>query len=302
MARPRGFAPWNPAEESLALIDQVKMVLREYREHLPLTARQIFYRLVGAYGYEKTERAYSNLCEKLVRARRAQMIPFAAIRDDGTIQHPGAWGYDDPAQFWETLKDAGRGYKRDPREGQGYRVELWCEAAGMAPQLTRVAEPLGVPVYSTGGFSSVTVTHEIAQRASRSELPTIFLHIGDYDPSGESIFDAMSSDALNFYAGLNGGGYLSEHEDRFHAVRVALTAEQVEEYELPTAPPKSTDSRSRNWYDETCQAEAMPPDLLAQITETAILDWTDSELMERVEEEGDEERAKIVERLEEVEW
>ena len=55
----------------------------EYEDYLPLTVRQIFYRLVGAYGFEKTERAYERLGNHLVRARRAQIIRFDAIRDDG---------------------------------------------------------------------------------------------------------------------------------------------------------------------------------------------------------------------------
>ena len=64
MARPRGFiVDWNPKPKTLALLDDVKKVLEEYHDQLPLTARQIFYRLVGAYGYEKTEQAYGRLLE-----------------------------------------------------------------------------------------------------------------------------------------------------------------------------------------------------------------------------------------------
>jgi len=42
----------------LALLDQVQAVLDEYQDHLPLTNRQVFYRLVGAFDYPKTESAY----------------------------------------------------------------------------------------------------------------------------------------------------------------------------------------------------------------------------------------------------
>src|SRR5690348_15221450 len=94
--RPRGFASWDPQPATLAVLDDVQQVLHEYRQHLPLTARQIFYRLVGQYGYEKTERAYARLCEYLVRARRAQIIEFSAIRDDGTV-HNSYLKYTGPA-------------------------------------------------------------------------------------------------------------------------------------------------------------------------------------------------------------
>lgn len=46
--------------------------------------------------------------------------------------------------------------------------------------------------------------------------------------------------------------------------RVAVTAEQVVTYNLPTAPPKTTDRRSFSGTAAT-QAEALPPDILAAI-------------------------------------
>src|SRR5215471_8150611 len=76
--RVRGFAPWAPRGTTLELLEQVRGVLDEYEDYLPLTIRQIFYRLVGAHNYEKTERAYGRLCEHLNRARRARIIPMAA--------------------------------------------------------------------------------------------------------------------------------------------------------------------------------------------------------------------------------
>jgi hypothetical protein len=55
--RVRGFAPWSPRDDTLTLLDQVNGIFEEYRAQLPLTNRQIFYRLVGAHGYDKTEKA-----------------------------------------------------------------------------------------------------------------------------------------------------------------------------------------------------------------------------------------------------
>ena len=73
--RPRGFVDWRPQATTLALLDQVRDVLDEYADYLPLTVRQVFYRLVGAYGYDKTERAYERLSEALNRARPAISPP-----------------------------------------------------------------------------------------------------------------------------------------------------------------------------------------------------------------------------------
>src|SRR4051812_28924041 len=74
--RPRGFVPWTPRSATRVLLDRVRGVRELSRRALPMTARQIFYRLVGAHGYDKTEQAYARLLEMLTRARRARLIPM----------------------------------------------------------------------------------------------------------------------------------------------------------------------------------------------------------------------------------
>jgi hypothetical protein len=44
------------------------------------TVRQIYYRLIGAYGYDKDANASERLGELINRARRAGLIPMDAIR------------------------------------------------------------------------------------------------------------------------------------------------------------------------------------------------------------------------------
>ena len=70
--RPRGFASWNPSGSTLEVLDAVNDVLDEYSANLPLTVRQIFYRLCGRNAIEKTEQGYGRLQEHLVRARVEQ--------------------------------------------------------------------------------------------------------------------------------------------------------------------------------------------------------------------------------------
>ncbi len=263
--RPRGYADWHPQHATRGLIAQVERVLDEYREHLPLTVRQIFYRLVGTVGYPKDENAYKRLGEHLVSARRARMIPFESIRDDGVSVTRSPF-YSSVADFHDETAWRIRDYRRDRQSGQSAYVELWCEAAGMMPQLARVAGEYSVPVYSSGGFSSLTATYAIAQRALGRDVPTVLLHVGDFDPSGESIFGALARDAAAFVTADR-----TILPQRIEAQRVALLAEQVSEHELPTAPPKKSDSRSRDWKGgETCQLEALAPDVLALIVQSAI--------------------------------
>jgi hypothetical protein len=289
--RPRGYADWRPQRATRVLLDQVEDVLDEYVAYLPLTIRQIFYRLVGAHGYEKTENAYARLCEHLNRARRARLIDFDDIRDDGVVIRARRW-FEDEADFWDDTVRRAKGYERDKQNGQPYRIELWCEAQGMMPQLELVAGRYSVPVYSCGGFASLSAVRQIVDRAADAAVPTVFLHVGDYDPSGESIFDAMTEDAAAFLA-----------EDRLLATsefiprRVALAADQVADYDLPTAPPKASDSRSARWRGETCQLEALPPDVLADIVEQAIQRWMHPDIFREHSELEKQERVSMLRAL-----
>ena len=95
--RPRGFVDWRPQAATLALLNQVRDVLDEYADYLPLTVRQVFYRLVGAHGYDKTEKAYERLGEHLNRARRAELVDMDAIRDGG--------GARDEPHFWQDADE-----------------------------------------------------------------------------------------------------------------------------------------------------------------------------------------------------
>lgn len=109
--RPRGFAPWAPRAESRALVAEVLDVLDEYADYLPLTLRQVFYRLVGTRGYPKDEKAYDRLTRVLDRARRAGLVPFDVIRDDGMVESwPG--GYDGP------VPEPDRPTRSGPRPGE----------------------------------------------------------------------------------------------------------------------------------------------------------------------------------------
>lgn len=296
--RPKGYMDWNPKQESLDRLDQVKRVLVEERDELPLTARQIFYMMVGRHDYPKTEKAYNNLCNLMVKARRAQMLPFGSIRDDKGTSAGGDWGYESMRDFWDAQRDRHEYYGRPTREGQEVRIELWCETEGIVPMLARAAQPYGVQVTGTGGFPGVTSNYRMAKRIIAADEPTVFLHLGDYDPSGESIYDTMRDDVFAFIAGELGR---EEALATFSAERVGLTEDQIAIHGIETAPPKASDTRSRRWEDEgrfeSAQLEAVPTALLRQWISETCERHTDMQLVAEVAERADEEREKIADRL-----
>jgi len=97
----------------------------------------------------------------------------------------------------------------------------------MAPQLYHVTEPYGIAVMSAGGFDSLTDKHRLARSWATSGQPTTVLRIGDYDPSGESMFTVLMED-IGAFAGSYGGDV--------EFAQVAITPEQARQRGLPYRP------------------------------------------------------------------
>jgi hypothetical protein len=247
----------------MALINGVNAVLAEYHAVLPLTIRQVFYRLVTQGNTDKTEHGYKRLCEAINKGRRARLIDMAHIRDDGfsMTQIETFGGVDEVIAAYKAHAE---GVRVDRQEGQGRRLMLWCESRGMKPMLERVCIDYGVPVASSGGFDSVSTKYQVAVDLARGDSIEV-LHLGDHDPSGVHIFSSLAEDITAFTRAMGGD---------VEFTRLAVTPEQRTLYNLPTAPPKATDRRSFAG-NETVQCEAIPPDILLEIVEQAITDRMD---------------------------
>jgi hypothetical protein len=155
--------------------------------------------------------------------------------------------------------------------GQWRRLVVWCEAAGMLAQLRRVCRPYDIHVITGGGFDSLSDKWRFAQLVLGIEEPVEVLHIGDLDQHGESIFEVLSEDVPAFDC------------PTVSFTRLAVTIEQVAAYSLPT------DFEHPN----IVQAEALPPDILADIVETAIRERLDLDLMAEVAVRSAQIRAKF---------
>ena len=144
-----------------------------------------------------------------------------------------------------------------------------------------------MPVFTSGGFDSVTAKHTLAQELAKCGESEI-LHIGDHDPSGWHLFTSLAEDVSEFVAALGGP------TPTF--TRLAVTPEQVAELDLPTAPPKATDKRA--FDGQTVQAESIPPDVLAAIVRNAIVLRQDVKARESVLQREREERQALMSFLE----
>jgi hypothetical protein len=302
--RVKGFADWKPQKRTVPLLLDIEDVLREYAAYLPLSVRQVFYRLVGR-GYPKTESFYNNVQDKCNRGRRSGLIEFAAIRDDGVSRQGGETSacYDSPEGYYSTHEQLHNHYLRSLHADQPTFVMVLCEAAGMVPMIARAVQPYRVGVASSSGFDSLTVKHELyadaVARMEEHDQDTLLLHLGDHDPSGVSLHESLSQDLAQFAADAG-------HDGLIRVERVALTLAQIVRFGVEPQPGgvKPSDSRSASFIarglEPAAQLEAIPPDALTDLVRGAVRDALDLDLLHESAERECQERREVQEKLDAV--
>jgi hypothetical protein len=183
--------------------------------------------------------------------------------------------------FWERVRSSAERYRRDLHGGQPRRVIVWCEAAGMVPQIEDACAGLPVLVRSGGGMNSVTLLYEQAEAIVADERPTVVLYVGDLDEWGQTIEDRVADDLAAFVDDLGGD------PDGLRFQTIAITSTQAQDHGLPGNPEKPGQF----------QAEALPPDVLARIVRGAVEAEVDAAETEKAKAEEDTEREAILEVL-----
>jgi hypothetical protein len=293
--RPRGpQRHWRPtAPRQIGILADL---IARYSQHndegtLPRGGRGIFYDLRPAgmgngVTYRKPDSMHplsefgpmeahpAAVQEVLVMARRAGLIPEAWVADT-RAPSPLLQNYDDSADsvadsiaWW--AENAVSSFRMDPQLLQPRYIELWCEAEDLAPRIARVSESYGVPVYSGGGFDGLKGKRAVANRAGIRDMPTLILHIGDRDPHGEMIYNAVREDAEAWHrSGGHGGDLVFE--------RLALTMEQADEHGLLDADGKA-------------EADSLPVQVLDAIVTGRLDELIDPVSLEHMREDEAEQR------------
>jgi hypothetical protein len=119
-------------------------------------------------------------------------------------------------------------------------------------------------------------------------VPTTVLHLGDHDPSGLSILDSAAADISAFVDDMGAPAPTF--------ARLAVTAEQIARYRLPSAPQKATDRRGEHMR-HIVQAEAMSPTELTGEVRDALAAAVDLDALEAARRRGEHERAEILHHL-----
>ena len=200
---------------------------------------------------EKSEHGYAQVQYQLKIMRQDGSIPYGWITD-ATRRGRHIRTFDDASDFITRMSGL---YRGDLWRRAGHYVEVWTESRSLAAVIGNLCEELAVSLYPCGGFTSLTLAYEAAGYINavvdRREVPAEIIYIGDYDPAGVLIdqdVEAKLREHIDWDVDLN-----------FH--RLAITPEQIVEYDLPTKPRKPGERR-RPDIQETVEGEAMKPSIL----------------------------------------
>jgi hypothetical protein len=242
--------------KTLTYVQKAKEFISEY--DFPLTVRQVYYRFVGEQLIENSLKSYKKIASILAKAREEGLIPFSRITDR-TRQaiKPSSWnGIED---FLETVKTA---YRRNLNEQQSNRIEVWVEKDALAGVFEPITERYDVYLCVGRGYPSHSALYEASKRLSGNEKENHILYFGDFDPSGEDIYRDVQNRMLELF-GI-----------RANFRKVSLTFEDIQQYNLPPAPAKKSDTRSSSFIskhgDVSVELDAMPPKVLQEKVTASI--------------------------------
>ncbi len=247
-----------------AEIDALDYALGEIvAEVWPATVRQVFYQAVVRGLVPKCEtHGYRPVQRRLLALREELIIPYGWITDNARMVR-GLARYSDPGEF---IKEVGMRYRRDYWAESADMVEVWIEKDALAGVLyPTVVKEYGLDLYVTRGFSSVTYLQEAAESIAKDGRPTFVYLFTDFDPSGLSIAETVERELIE-----------RAFPVKVEVERLAVTREQIDAYQLPTRPTKTTDARAGAFMAAhgtgSVELDAIPPDTLRDLAKEKI-EW-----------------------------
>jgi len=226
------------------------------REERPSTVRGMYYRMVSKGFLPKDDRAYNLVQRTLLSMRREGLLPWRWITDSSRR----VWGHARFGDLASYAEHVASNYRKDYWDDSPVNVEVWCEKDAMQRVIAPVVlEEFGLDLYVSKGQSSASYLYEAAESIKDDGRPTVVYILSDFDPAGFRIAEKIE-------AGLR--EHVPEHQD-LTARRIAVSYEQVLEYELVTREVKKTDKGAAEFLarygDVSCELEAMPPTTLRRL-------------------------------------
>lgn len=289
--------------EHTRVIETSRAICEEYAaQGLSLTLRQLYYQHVARGLIANRQSEYKRLGGILNDARMAGELDWDYLvdRTRNLVSQPK---WDSPHSL---VRAASEQYLTDLWRTQKQRVEVWIEKDAGIGVIETVCNDNSVPFFSCRGYTSVSEIWEAGQRIGgylRNGERVTILHIGDHDPSGLDmtrditdrlkLFITRDWRSDHFDIGSNyRPGYITVEDIKdsmrramellpsaapWSVKRIALNYDQVEQYQPPPNPAKTTDSRFERYeaetgLDESWELDALDPVVLQTLIQDEI-DW-----------------------------
>ena len=248
----------------------------------PVTVRGIFYRVLARGLVDKSDKGYRAVQRRTLILRRNRMLPYSWITDGTRLKlKPDTY---DSAQ--QALEITAYTYRRAMWVNQPNYVEIWSEKDAIRGVVWPVTHEFDVPLLIARGFGSETFLERTAADLAEQGKPATIYQLGDHDPSGVAAWADIQRKLRDFVP--------DSIELTFE--RLAVTPEQIEQYELPTRPPNPKDSRAKSFTGGAVDVDAIPSTELRRIVRTAVEQWIDPEAL-RLNEIAERSEKQILRRI-----
>jgi hypothetical protein len=249
--------------QQLADIDDVIYAIVEANK--PCTVRQVFYIVTSQGEVEKTEQGYRQVQSRLMAMRTTGRMPWQWLTDNTRWRH-AARSY---TSARHAVNAVAHSFYLDLQAYQDTRLEIWVEKDAVTGVLHPITHKYRIGLMPCRGFPSFTFLMSASAEANEDARPFKIIYMGDHDPSG-AIIDTKVRQHMDRYC-----------LGRFLGVeRIAVNVEQIKRFGLQTRPTKKSDSRAKSFEGESVEVDAIPPNDLRQLLESAIQRHIDPHALE----------------------
>jgi hypothetical protein len=221
----------------------------------PMTVRQVFYQATVRGIVDKTEAGYTRVQTDLVLMRKAGVLPYGWLADNTRWQHKPHTC----ANIEDALKETAACYRKALWANAEVYVEFWLEKDALASVIYEVTAAYDVPLMVARGYASLSFLHGAAEYINTLDVPAYIYHLGDFDPSGVNAGEKIEETLRE----------LAPDADIYFE-RLAVTPEQITDWNLPTRPTKTSDTRSKNFGSVSVELDAIEPQRLRDLVQGTI--------------------------------
>ena len=284
---------WDSPKLSAANLDQLDIIVgiaEEYQQQgYKLTLRQLYYQLVSRDIIPNKQAEYKKISHILKHGRMAGIVDWNIIEDRIRVPYIPYWCTGIPGALQDTLKQ----YRLNRQQNQRVYIECVSEKDALSGILKRVTKQYHIRLMINRGYSSLSAMYDARNRFKSyadAGYRTVIIYLGDHDPSGLD----MIRDVRERLAEL---GLAS-----IEVIPIALTMDQINQYNPPPDPAKITDPRAA-WYiqeygNHSWEVDALPPNVLTDLLTNTIQGLIDMDIFNEimVQETADkDELARLIE-------